>query len=202
MNFFSYKLDHDYGLAPNPFGEFCTLAVCKPGIRSNKNLDLKDWIIGTGSKALGFVHHLIYAMQVEETLTFDEYWEDERFQYKKPVLNGSLVELYGDNIYHTNKKTGNWIQEDSAHSEKGGLTNEKHLESDTSGKNVLISRTFFYLGDHAEQIPEQFLEICNEGRNMKYRAIDEKLGKAFIDWVKSKFKQGINGDPISWKEHL
>lgn len=201
MNFFSYKMDHDYGLAPNPFGQFCTLAVCKPSIRGNKNLALKDWIIGTGSKVLGFEHHLIYAMQVDETVTFDKYWEDGRFQYKKPVLNGSLVQLYGDNIYHTDKKTGNWIQADSAHSEKDGLANEKHLGSDTSGQNVLISKTFFYLGDQAKKIPEPFLEICNEGRNMKYN-IDEKLGKAFIEWIKSKFQLGINGDPISWKEHL
>jgi hypothetical protein len=201
MNFFSYKMDHDYGLAPNPFGEYCTLAVCKPSIRANKNLSLRDWVLGTGSKALGFENHLIYAMQIGETLTFDEYWEDERFQYKKPVLNGSLVQLYGDNIYHTDKTTGNWVQENSAHSEKNGLINEKHLSSDTNGQNVLISKTFFYLGDQAKQIPDQFLEICNQGRNMKYN-IHEKFGKNFIEWIKSNFNLGINGDPISWKEHL
>jgi hypothetical protein len=116
INYYSYKLDHDYGLAPNPFGEYCSLAVCKSSIRKNKNLSVGDWIIGTGSKALGFEHYLIYAMQVTEILTFDEYWEDERFQYKKPVLNGSLIQMYGDNFYHTDKNTGEWIQDQSAHS--------------------------------------------------------------------------------------
>ena len=44
MHCFRYKLDHDYGLAPNPFGGVITLAVCKGDIRRNKNLDVGDWI--------------------------------------------------------------------------------------------------------------------------------------------------------------
>lgn len=48
MSYFSYVVEHDYGLAPNPFGGYCSLAVCKPGIRGNENLKIGDWIIGTG----------------------------------------------------------------------------------------------------------------------------------------------------------
>lgn len=144
MNFYSYKLDHDYGLAPNPFGSYCTLAVCKSNIRKNKNLVIDDWIIGTGSKALNCEHHLIYTMQVQEIITFDQYWKDERFAYKKPVLNGSLVQMYGDNFYHKDEATGNWIQEESAHSI---VDKEAHLEADTSGERVLISKKFWYLGN-------------------------------------------------------
>ncbi len=202
MNFYSYKLDHDYGLAPNPFGEYCTLAVCKGKIRSNKNLSVKDWIIGTGSKALSGEHKLIYVMQVDEIITFDEYWEDERFQYKKPVLNGSLVQIHGDNIYHKDKKTGEWIQENSAHSGKDGCLNQEHLDADIKGKNVLISKYFFYLGDNAADIPKTFLKVCTDSRDMMYKSIDQTFGKSFIEWVKSNFKQGVNGDPISWKEYL
>lgn len=33
MHCFRYKLNHDYGLAPNPFGGVMTLAVCKGDIR-------------------------------------------------------------------------------------------------------------------------------------------------------------------------
>jgi hypothetical protein len=202
MNFYSYKLEHDYGLAPNPFGEYCTLAVCKGKIRANKNLSLKDWIIGTGSKALLAEHKLIYVMQVDEIISFDEYWEDERFQYKKPVINGSLVQIHGDNIYHKDEKTGEWIQENSAHSGKDGCLNQEHLEADTKGKNVLISTHFYYLGDKAATIPDAFLKICTDSRDMMYKAIDQNFGKQFIEWVKSNFKHGINGDPISWKEYF
>ena len=91
MNMFSYKLDHDYGLAPNPFGGYCTLAVCKSAIRSNKNLQIGDWIIGTGSAKLKNLYHLIYAMRLEEKITFQNYWEDERFQYKKPKSQRGIL---------------------------------------------------------------------------------------------------------------
>ncbi|MGJ8665988.1 MAG: hypothetical protein ACSHW7_06470 [Patiriisocius sp.] len=198
MKLYSYKLDHDYGLAPNPFGQFCTLAVCKPTIRSNKKLNIGDWVIGTGSKKLKKNHHLIFAMEVSERITFQEYWDDERFQYKKPLLNGSLVQMYGDNFYHKTLK-GDWIQEASAHSI---VDNEQHLKNDTSGKFVLISENFFYFGNNSPKIPNELLEVCNEGRNMKSESISDEITKEFLKWLKKNKKPGLNGDPINWKEHL
>lgn len=201
MAYFSYKIEHDLGLAPNPFGPYCTLAVCKPSIRDNKNLKIGDWIIGTGSVKLNNLHHLIYAMQLEEKVSFDEYWNDERFQYKKPIINGSLSQLYGDNIYHKNEKTGEWIQENSAHSFNNGSPNPGHVVPDTAGKYVLISSNFYYFGDNAKFIPKRFWNICNEGRNMKGPSISTVIGDRFIKWLEENFKKGINGDPINWNNH-
>jgi hypothetical protein len=198
MNFFSYKIEHDYGLAPNPFGQYCTLAVCKPTIRSNKKLKHGDWIIGTGSKQLNKLHHLIFLMQVEGKLTFNEYWSDLRFQYKKPIMNGSLVQMYGDNIYHKDVKSGKWIQEKSAHSI---IDKDQHMENDLSGKFVLFSQKFYYFGDKAPLIPKEFWNVCNEGRNMKSTSIDISIGIEFIKWVKENFNEGINGEPINWNEY-
>lgn len=65
MHCFRYKLNHDFGLAPNPFGGIMTLAVCKGDIRRSKNLQIGDWIIGTGSKKMRRDGQLIYAMKVE-----------------------------------------------------------------------------------------------------------------------------------------
>lgn len=98
MAYYSYKMVRDYGFAPNPFHGFCTLANCKPTIR--KGAQINDWIIGTGSKGMGYINRLIYIMQVSEKITFQEYWENEKFQRKKPILNGSRAQLHGDNIYH------------------------------------------------------------------------------------------------------
>jgi hypothetical protein len=201
MGYFSYKIEHDYGLAPNPFGGFCTIAVCKPTIRANKSLRIGDWIIGTGSAKLKNLNHLIFAMKVEEILPMEKYWDDERFQYKKPVVNGSLVQMYGDNFYYK-KKSGKWVQVNSAHSLEGGKVNRKHLEVDTGGKNVLISKAFYYFGDKAIAIPERFREICNKGRNMKSASIPISVAGKFIQWLESKHKVGIHGDPIDWKKHL
>lgn len=197
MNYFSYKIDHDYGLAPNPFGAYCTLAVCKPSIRGNKHLENGDWIIGTGSKSLNKLHHLIFAMKVEGKLTFNEYWEDPRFQYKKPIENGSLVQMYGDNFYHQDVKSGEWIQEKSAHTVKDA---DKHFKNDLSGEYVLFSQYFYYFGDTAPLIPKEIRAICNDGRDMKYHE-NEELGSLLINWIESEHNVGVHGDPINWQEY-
>lgn len=199
MAYFSYKIEHDFGLAPNPFGGYCTLAVCKSKIRNNRHLKIGDWIIGTGSIELKTLHRLIYVMQVEEKLTFNQYWADNRFQYKKPVLNGSLVQMYGDNFYHQNTETKEWIQENSAHSLEKGLLNIDHLRKDTLGQYVLISKTFYYFGDKSIQIQDKHLPICSEGRDMKRQAIPKAIADDFIQWLQINYSVGIYGDPISWK---
>jgi len=201
VNYYSYKIEHDLGLAPNPFGGYCTLAVCKPAIRDNKRLQIGDWIIGTGSAKLNRLHHLIFAMKVEEKLTFNEYWRDPRFQYKKPVINGSLVQMYGDNFYHQKAGTKRWTQENSAHSLNYGAVNEKHLEVDVNGKYVIISRVFYYFGNKSVPIPEKYWPICSEGRNMKGPSIPIDLADKFITLVQRKYQIGIHGDPIGWRNH-
>jgi len=201
MNCFRYKLEHDFGFAPNPFHGTMSLATCKSGIRKNVNLNIGDWIIGLGSVALGNSHHLIYAMKLEEKITFDQYWNDPRFQCKKPNLNGSLIQMYGDNVYHTDEITGSVIQENCAHSKVDGSTNDGHYKRDVGGKYVLLSTTFYYFGDNAPLIPDEFKYIYHESRSLKYKDLvnqDEKIQK-FIDWIKSNYEIGVHGDPITWK---
>lgn len=204
MRNFTYKIDHDYGLAPNPFGGFCTLSVCKSDIRKNKNLEIGSWIFGTGAKSVGdqYFQKLIFCMQVEEKLTFDNYWKDVRFQYKKPIINGSLVQMYGDNFYHSNED-GVWIQENSAHSLKDGTPNEKHLKRDIGGNFVLVSKNFYYFGKNALIIPEEYTStICTNARNMAFAKPQETVDR-FIAWLQRNYEKGIlHGDPISWSVHI
>ncbi len=212
MNIFRYGVVYDYGLAPNPFGAFCTLAVCKPNIRKNKNLYKGDWILGFGSKTLNMPCRLIYAMKVDEWLTFQEYWKDERFQYKKPRANGSLVQIYGDNIYHHAEEIEDptiedWIQEDSAHSLESGQPHSGHIKRDISGKRVLIAQqgNFYYWGREAIELPEEHKRVCNPARNMKYKIskneetnLSEEHKEAFITWLTSTYEPGIHGYPTNW----
>jgi len=197
MNFFSYVIEHDFGLAPNPFWNYCSLAVCKPNIRSNNNLKIGDWIIGTGSKKIDKLNHLIYAMQLTEKLSFEQYWNDKRFYLKKPIINGSLKQMYGDNFYHKDLKSDEWIQEFSAHSVKD---KDKHLKKDTSVNTVLISNNFYYLGNNSKKIPQEFLIICKKGQGMKYKDLNE-IGPLFINWIFNNFEKGVCGDPINWNRY-
>lgn len=204
MVVYSYLIEHDLGLAPNPFGKYCTLAVCKPEIRKSKRLAVGDWVIGTGSKALEdttgrkLVDKLIYAMRVSEKISLEEYWADARFQYKKPVMNGTLVTMYGDNFYHKDGN-GNWIQEDSAHCQLDGSCNPEHLKKDTRGNNVLVSEHFHYFGDNAPKIPTSLAGICHTTQGQK--KITGQLAIDTIEWITANFEQGIHGDPLNWNEY-
>lgn len=205
MKIYSYLVEHDLGLAPNPFGKYCTLSVCKSEIRKSKKLNIGDWVIGTGSHALEETTKkrlrgkLIYAMKVTEKIALDDYWHDARFQYKKPVMNGTLVTMYGDNFYHKDSSE-NWIQEDSAHCMTNGSCNPEHLRKDTGGKNVLISEHFYYFGDKAPTIPIGLHDVCHITQGQKIVTPDE-LATAFLEWVTKNFHQGIHGDPLNWCEY-
>ena len=149
---FSYVMKRDYGFAPNPFYGVLTLATCKPKIR--KGAEVGDFIIGDADS----VHDnkLIYMAKVTEVTTFDKYWEDPRFKCKKPVMNGSLKKLYGDNIYH-HGDDGGWIQEDSHHANNDGTANLHNLKTDTSTTDrVLICNEFVYLGKSMIVLPDEY----------------------------------------------
>lgn len=203
MTAYSYLIEHDLGLAPNPFGKYCTLAVCKPRIRSSSKLKVGDWVIGTGSKSLEsttgrkLTDKLIYAMKVSERISLEDYWSDPRFQYKKPVMNGTLVVMYGDNFYHKDE-SGNWIQEDSAHCKLDGTCHTEHLKKDTGGKNVLISEHFYYFGTKAPVIPENLLDICHTRQG--HKKLTDQQENELITWLTANFDTGIHGDPLNWAE--
>lgn len=201
MNCFRYKMDHDYGFAPNPFHGVLTLATCKgTQIRNNSHLQIGDWIIGLGSVSMGNLGHIIFAMQVDEKITFDQYWEDDRFAVKKPIINGTLVQMYGDNCYHT--VDGKVVQEQCAHRKSARVVNAEHRRRDSNGMYVLLAHRFYYFGDQCPEIPEKFSYILNNSRGTKFwdLAGDDTKINAFIQWLDNTFGQGIHGDPCNWKE--
>jgi len=195
MAIFSYVLVRDYGFAPNPFYAVCTLATCKPLIRGKACVG--DWVLGFGSCANRTVMgKLIYAMKVEMKCTFDEYWNAPEFQRKKPVMNGSLKQKYGDNIYH-HGKNGEWIQEDSHHKNADGTINEKNLNRDTKKDCVLISRQYWYWGKDAIPIPDTLQELVKKGRNHKEKKsliLENTLEK----WLHSFKVKGYIGKPAKF----
>jgi hypothetical protein len=196
MVIYSYVVTRDYGFAPNPFFGYCTLATCKPRIR--KSAQVGDWVIGIGSSAQNseFKNRLIYTMCIEEKLLFNDYWNDIRFKRKKPVMNGSNKQLYGDNIYHKNLNTGKFIQENSHHSLENGLVNEINYKRDLSGDYVLISKNYWYFGEDAIQIPDMLKGIIHSG--IGYSKYDNKsLIDKFITWIHQK-DPNIIGKPKSF----
>ncbi|EMO46636.1 hypothetical protein [Leptospira santarosai] len=198
-NYYAYKLTRDYGFAPNPFFNYCTLACCKPRIRIRASVS--DWIIGTGSVENDSLYNIIYVMKITEKLTFEEYWNDSRFKCKRPVLNGSLKQIHGDNIY--NNQNGSWFQMNSHHSLRGGKLNQENLKKDLSGLYVLISNHFTYFGNRKVKVPEKYKSICpRRNKDRDYRNLkSDPLAIEFVDKLIFKYGLGIYGDPIDWEEY-
>lgn len=189
-NYFSYVLTRDFGFAPNPFNGICTLATCKPKIR--KAAVAGDWIFGTSSTRGGKRGRLIYAMKVTKKITFNEYWTDPQFETKKPVMNGSLKKMYGDNIYHHDGTE--WIQIDSHHSLEGGSPNMKNVIKDTSADAVLISDNFYYFGEQSLEIPGDLIGyVVKKGQS--HRCPKQEYGDKFIQYISSQCSTGYHCDP-------
>jgi hypothetical protein len=199
---YSYVVARDFGFAPNAFHGVCTLAACKPRIR--KATSVGDWVVGTGSGAAsrqraGF---LVYAMKVDETLTFDQYWADERFLLKRPNLRGSKKMAFGDNIYHRKGEGYDWKQLNSHHTLADGRTNKFNLKTDTSINRVLISRTFTYWGGHGLQVPAQFRnyngdDIVCAARNHRSNFAPQMV-LDFLKWLEPLAHEGYVGEPLDW----
>lgn len=202
MRLFSYIVRRDFGFAPNPFYGVCTLATCKPDIRGTAAVG--DWVIGTGGAAYKLQGHLIFAMQVSETLSFDGYWSESRFACKRPILNGSLKQVYGDNIYHHDGET--WVQIDSHHSLEGGIQNESNVRRDTKYDRVLLATRFVYFGATAPEIPEDLRNGCPTGKDLCCSRQERKIFTAelpikFETWLEAEDKWGLQGWPCEFYKH-
>lgn len=184
-NLYIYVVDRDFGFAPNPFHGWCTLATCKPKIR--KFAKVGDWVMGVGGARLRATGRCIYLMNVTEILTFETYWSDHRFQVKKPFRNGSDLMMVGDNIYHKDAATGDWIQEDSHHSKPDGTPNKENLKIDTSSENVLISTNFYYFGRAAPQIDLKCIGYKN-GRGYGKKSLKDGAAVTFLKVIAGKFR--------------
>lgn len=199
MNLYTYKITRDFGFAPNPYFGFCTLATCKPKIRHGCKIG--DWIAGFGGLNTIAANKLVYLMQVNEKLNFDEYWDDQRFQNKKPCFNKSIKHCYGDNIYH-HDENDNWFQENSHHSLVDGI-NYLNLEHDTSVNKVVISEKYWYFGREAINLCDDLSAIIpkNRGHRKFINLEAEKYITLLLNYINnSGYLNRVNGLPFSWND--
>ena len=181
---------HDNGFAPNPFHGFCTLACCKPGIR--RTAKEGDYVVGLGPKHLG--SRVVYAMQVNKTVEFQDYWLDNRFRIKRPDMEDGGEKAVGDNIYHRGT-TGEWQQEWSLHNHENGEQDWKLTHTDTGGKKVLIGEDFIYWGGDGPPLPEN-LQALIVGRSYKSTA-NNKYIYDFIKWFEDQQERGCVSQPTN-----
>lgn len=181
MRLFSYCIPVDDGAAPNPFWGICTLAICKPRIRSVAQKG--DWIIGTGSKNVNghnYFGKLVYAMRVSDVMTMKEYDSFclKHLKEKIPdIKNKDYSRRVGDCIYDFSGR--------GKEKQREGVHNPGNHNTDINGKNVLLSNHFYYFGDQAIDLPEDFYPIIKDGQGHKSN-YNNAYAKAFIDWIETQ----------------
>lgn len=189
MKVISYVVTHDYGFAPNPFHGFLTLATCKPTIRRSRNTKKGDVLLG---KAAG-KNKLIYVAIISDIISIEEYSTNPQFEAKKPTkMKAGRPDDYGylgDNMHYV--ENGCWRHLEGWHKA------EWQWNADVSGKNVLICKEFWYFGDKAPDIPNEFLSFICQGRGMKHSKDQDKDDvENFMLWLKREYpEQGLLGKP-------
>ena len=201
MRLYVYVVTHDTGFAPNPFHGFCTLATCKAPVR--ESAEIGDWVLGVGSTRNAQAGKLVYAMRVEETMSFDDYWADLRFQKKKPDPIGNEESRCGDNIYHRHPDSGDWVQARGYHSLVNGCPDAGLVKSDTRSCRVLISEHFAYYGNSAIDIPDHIMFYDDEDRFTGFRnyrcRFPPTLERYIVEWLQDLTRTtGIYDTPTHW----
>lgn len=200
-NVFIYVVARDFGFAPNPFHSFCTLACCKPKIRSAARVG--DWVFGVAGSKLKRPGHCIFGMRVTEAISFDEYWNDPRFEVKKPVRNGSRTMMLGDNIYHRRDGEGEWYQEDSHHSRPDGTPDTSNIERDTQTNRVLISEDFAYFGASSPLVPIGVFDAMGYENRIGHRKFSVSEGEPLLSWFRetARLADGpVVDDPFQFRK--
>lgn len=206
MAIWLYKITRDYGFAPNPFRGVCTLACCKPTIR--KGAKCGDWVVGMGSKTNKMHGKIIYAMIVDKTLSFDQYWKHQEFQKKKVALEGTHKKFFGDNIYEWDSNKKSYIQHNSHHSNSDGSKRIGNYNTDTRVDRVLIGSKFIYFGTKAKRVPEHITNEIDKffGKDANVRDCLKNISKAqeeiIKNWIESYKWEGLKGLPGAWKNAI
>lgn len=187
---FTYVVYHDTGLAPNPYHGYCTIACCKPHIR--RTAQVGDWIVGIGSVSKGRGGKAVFAMQVIETMPFEDFWDDSRFEAKRPRIDAGPIEVAGDNIYHRKRRA--WVQLPSLHSNPDGGQCSSEMEEDLRVNRVLIGEAFTYWGGVGPSLPYFAGERLFAGRGHKFKYRPEVVAE-FLEWYDQLGTQGVLGEP-------
>ena len=181
-----------------------------PQIRQHAQID--DVIIGmagSGRDGLRRIHpQLIYWMQVDEALTFDQYWEDPRFARKKPLIPASKLRMVGDNTYRHAPGGRKWrfgksmhfVPEETQekvdpekHPEHGG-----HVQTDTSVNRVLLSQRYTYWGGSGPAIPNHLLSLFPKARGYKCNHPEPGPVHELHQFVDLAVPRQLLGEPADW----
>ena len=173
MKAYTYVIMVDAGSAPNYDLPMTTLAICKPRIRIAAGIG--DLVLAfTGSRLGPERHGVRWAGVVSEKIPFADYWADPRFQRKKP--DESIVP---DNIYRPIE--GNLVQVDNNIHDGG------NVDTDLSGRYVLLFKESWYFGPTSPLPPESFgLRMTGGRRGHRVADLADAQWKKLKSWLNAQ----------------
>lgn len=184
---YSYIVRVDQGSAPNPFGSYCTLALCKPMIR--KCAKPNDWIVGFAAKGIGGTYEnpkVIYFMKVDRVLPFEKYESfcKQNCPIKIPNVSSRAYEkTVGDCQYVWRNGKVHVLP---------GVHGESSKEDDLSGKHVLIAKDFVYFGSEGVPIDDDLRDVGRIVRGHR-SPMNQPFFDAFEKWAHRQIKKYGNG---------
>jgi hypothetical protein len=186
MRLFSYVVAHDTGFAPNPFHGYCSLACCKPKIRSQARPG--DLVVGLSRRC----QRLVFVMRVAEDMSFAGYWDDPRFRAKRPVWRSpSVRSRCGDNCYEPNG--AGYTQIPSGHYDHENDREDLHnKQRDITVDRVLVGEDFVYFGADGPELPP-YLSFMRVTRGHRSRFTPDQIETATRYFL--GLPRGVQGPP-------
>ena len=181
MKLYTYTLLYDDGAAPNPFWGVCSLAIRKPLLRLAAEVD--DWIVGLGSSKspIGDIsNQVVYAMKVTSKMTlieYDQFCKTFVSKKKPDWRNRDYRMRMGDCIY-------NFTAGPDHPKMRTGIHVEGNEANDMGGVYALVSKQYYYFGNHPIKLPDNLLPIIHRKEGFRADANQEYV-EIFVDWIES-----------------
>jgi hypothetical protein len=202
MRVWRYVITVDAGGAPNFEPPATTMTLCKPRIRERARPG--DLVIAFNGTALSAnePHSVRWAGVVSEVIPLETYWDEPRFQGKKPERYGGRRDGgLPDNIY---RLTPAGTLEQVENETRG----PQDVARDVGGGNALVFRQFWYFGSTAPVLPDVFgLRIAGGRRGHRRSDLSDHSWPALQGWLdgnkidgdtqKSSAGRGACGPPSS-----
>ena len=220
---YSYTMTYDTGFAPNPFFGICTLACCKPTLRTaiaqyfkkktdllNKKVNISSlniWITGIAGKGLAekSKHNegdIIYLMQVTNIMSFEKYSKDPKYRCKipNPAYFSAKRKNYGaENTSYENCGDNIYVFSHHHDIQRRPSFHNKCSHDNCNHEENDLSSPYILISDHyiyfgeTTIFPNDFHAKGNRGYSVNYSDIERK---AFLNFVNTlDFTKKIQGKP-------
>jgi hypothetical protein len=175
VDLWTYVIRVDRGGAPNFEPPATTLTVCKPRIR--KRAKVGELVLAFNGKSLNPTepHSVCWAGIISDIISLADYWNDPRFDGKKPGRQRGPREL-PDNIYRpTSKGTLEQVKNDTH--------TAADVRRDLSGLNALVMQPSWYFGPTVAVLPERFgLRMIGGRRGERHSQIEDAAWQDLKKW--------------------